>query len=838
MSRSARKQALELFAPCPKGLEYLLRDELIALGAPDAREALAGVKFSGDFQFAMRACLHSRLASRILVVLTRFSAPDTDALYEAAKKLPWQEWLGPKHSFIVDVSGSAPGIAHTGFAALRVKDAIIDQHRDHNVERPNIDAENPAVRLRLYLHPHEAAIMWDLCGHALHERGWRTGQGEAPIKENLAAALLLRAKWPERAARGECFIDPMCGAGTILLEAVAMAANVAPGLKRAEDGNFGYYAHPSYTREAEEIELASAKAAAAEGLKALNVAARFYGFDDDATLIAIAKRNLQAAGFSGFVRLSVADARSLKCPPNVSAGLVLGNPPYGERMGNARALVPVYRAVGAMLASEFAGFGAALISSDTELLTAVNLPIIKRYAVKNGALDCTLALFDTSRGQRVLPEASSSDAKASATATKVIAESKSVESKSAQPKSAVAQPVSSALENLDLPKDLALVMLDRAAKAALALSEFNARETQNDASARSKQARGETELPEPLTSSSPLLNQAKPTQAKSGPPLSPGAQMVANRIEKNLRRLKNYLTDHRLSCFRAYDADLPEYSAAIDVYEGRLHIQEYLAPMDIPEDVAAGRLRELVAGAQAAFGLGREFVYLKTRRREKGGGKYRRARQATGEYFEVSEGAQKFWVNLDDYLDSGLFLDSRSLRQRIAKSCSGKRFLNLFCYTASATVYAALGGAASSLSIDLSPTYTHWAAQNFELNKLDLDDHVIEQADALAWLDWAAGQPNAKGAFDLIYLDPPTFSNSKRTDSVLDIQRDHASMIALCMELLSAQGELIFVTNAQRFKLDPAIAEQFSVTDFSAKSIPPDFERNAKIHRAFSIRVR
>ena len=818
MSRSSHKHGLELFAPCPKGLEYLLRDELIALGAPDAREALAGVKFSGDFQFAMRACLHSRLASRILVVLTRFSAPDTDALYEAAKKLPWQEWLGPKHSFIVDVSGSAPGIAHTGFAALRVKDAIIDQHRDHGVERPNIDSENPAVRLRLYLHPHEAAIMWDLCGHALHERGWRTGQGEAPIKENLAAALLLRAKWPERAARGECFIDPMCGAGTILLEAVAMAANVAPGLKRAEDGNFGYYAHPSYTRDAEEIELAAAKTAAAAGLKALSVEPRFYGFDDDASLIAIAKRNLQAAGFSGFVRLSVADARTLKCPPNVSAGLVLGNPPYGERMGNARALVPVYRAVGAMLAREFPSFGAALISSDVELLTAVNLPIIKRYAVKNGALDCTLALFDASRGQRALPQ-DSTEPKPTPLATKAITE---LPAKPAAAKPASVKLAPAALENLDLPKDLML-----------SLSEFNARETQSDESVRSKQARSEAALLEPVKSA-----QTKPSPTKSGPPLSPGAQMVANRIEKNLRRLKSYLADHRLSCFRAYDADLPEYSAAIDVYEGKLHIQEYLAPMDIPEDVAAGRLRELVAGAQAAFGLGREFVYLKTRRREKGGGKYRRDRQATGEYFEVSEGAQKFWVNLDDYLDSGLFLDSRMLRQRIAKSCNGKRFLNLFCYTASASVYAANGGAVSSLSIDLSPTYTHWAAQNFELNQLDQDAHVIEQADALAWLDWAAAQPNAKGAFDLIYLDPPTFSNSKRTDSVLDIQRDHGSLIALCMALLSKQGELLFVTNAQRFKLDPAIAEHFSVEDFSAKSIPPDFERNAKIHRAFSIRAK
>jgi 23S rRNA G2069 N7-methylase RlmK/C1962 C5-methylase RlmI len=175
---------------------------------------------------------------------------------------------------------------------------------------------------------------------------------------------------------------------------------------------------------------------------------------------------------------------------------------------------------------------------------------------------------------------------------------------------------------------------------------------------------------------------------------------------------------------------------------------------------------------------------------------------------------------------------------RIAKSARGKRFLNLFCYTASATVYAAQGGALSSLSIDLSPTYTHWAAQNFALNGLDQDQHVIDAADALAWLEWAVVQPNSDGAFDLIYLDPPTFSNSKRTESVLDIQRDHAHLIGLCTQLLSAQGELIFVTNAQRFKLDPVISEVFKVQDFSSQSIPPDFERNSKIHKAFSIRAR
>jgi 23S rRNA (guanine2445-N2)-methyltransferase / 23S rRNA (guanine2069-N7)-methyltransferase len=790
---------LDLFASCPKGLEYLLRDELTALGAVDARETLAGVKFSGDFRFAMRACLQSRLASRILLVLARFAAPDADALYDAARKLPWHQWLGPRNSFIVDVSGSAPGIAHTGFAALRVKDAIVDQHRELSVERPNVDADNPAVRIRVYLHPREAAIMWDLSGHALHERGWRTGQGDAPIKENLAAALLIRAKWPERAARGEALIDPMCGAGTILMEALAMAAHVAPGLKSAEQRGFGYYAHPKYQLEEESAEIATARAQADGGLALLHGTTRFFGVDEDENLIFVAKRNLAAAGFSAFVHLAAGDASTMTRPEGLSAGLVLTNPPYGERLGTARTLVPLYRAVGAMLGREFAGFGAALISSDPELLTAVNLPILKRYAIKNGALDCTLALFDTTRAGRVVGTSTVTPAQAAAHG--------SVDALNVNPSGSMEPRVG--------------------------------RGDAGSADTGSADARAAAEpVGASATAASGFANSNVPhVPASVGiPPLSPGAQMVANRIEKNLRRLKNYLTDHKLSCYRAYDADLPEYCAAIDVYDGKLHIQEYLAPADIPEDIAAGRLRELVAGAQAAFGLGREFVYLKTRRREKGGGKYRRQREATGDYFEVTEGGHIFWVNLDDFLDSGLFLDSRSVRQRIQKNSRDKRFLNLFCYTASATIYAAKGGARSSLSIDLSPTYTHWAAQNFELNLLDTNAHSIEQSDVMAWLDWAENQPDAKGAFDLIYLDPPTFSNSKRTDSVLDTQRDHAHLIGQSMQLLSDGGELIFVTNAQKFKLDPVISEVFMVDDFSLKSIPPDFERDAKIHKAFSIR--
>jgi 23S rRNA (guanine2445-N2)-methyltransferase / 23S rRNA (guanine2069-N7)-methyltransferase len=739
-----KTELLDLFAPCPKGLEYLLRDELVALGGTDVREVLAGVKCKGDFALAMKLCLHSRLASRILIVLARFPVEDAQELYEAAKTLDWTHWFKPQHTFAIDVSGSAPGIAHTGFAGLRVKDAIVDQHRERGIDRPSVDVENPAIRIRIYLHPNDSAIMWDLCGNALHERGWRTGQGEAPIKENLAAALLIRAKWPERAKLGEAFIDPMCGAGTILMEAIAIAANVPTGLKRAERGEFAYYSHPLYSRTEEDALITEAKAQAQAGLQrigqqALDHGAHFIGVDADSNLIGIAKRNLAAAGFAGYVRLILTDATQLKRPEQISAGLLLCNPPYGERMGDARSLAPVYRALGAMLGSEFKGFGAAMISSDPELLRAVNLPVLKRYQIKNGALDCVLAIFDTSRG-------------------------------------------------VPIPR-----ALDHAQEGAVA-------------------------------------------PAAIAQPITPGAQMVANRIQKNLRRLKSYLRDQALTSYRAYDADLPEYSAAIDVYGDRLHIQEYLAPIEIPEATASERLRELVMGAQAAFGLPRESIYLKTRKRDKGGRKYRREQESKDDYFETTEGAHRFWVNLEDFLDSGLFLDSRLLRQRIQKSAAGKRFLNLFCYTATASVYAAAGGARYSLSIDLSPTYTNWARENFALNQLDPDQHEIEQADVIAWLEWAHTQPDAKGAFDLIYLDPPTFSNSKRTDSVLDIQDDHGLLIAQCMELLSEQGELLFVTNAQKFKLNPDLETEFLIQDISAKTLPPDFERNPKIHRAYSIR--
>ena len=233
-----------------------------------------------------------------------------------------------------------------------------------------------------------------------------------------------------------------------------------------------------------------------------------------------------------------------------------------------------------------------------------------------------------------------------------------------------------------------------------------------------------------------------------------------------------------------------------------------------------------VTGVEAAN------VHLRVRRRQRGASQYQRLAQQ-GQFLPVEEDGLRLLVNFTDYLDTGLFLDHRLTRQRLRAAASRRKFLNLFCYTASATVHAAAGGATQTLSIDLSASYLDWAARNFSANALAREHHELLQADCREWLGAARG-----AAWDLIFLDPPTFSNSKRMDGILDAQRDHGVLIEQCMRLLAPGGLLLFSTNAQRFRLDEAVAERWAVQDISAATIPFDFRRSPRIHRAYELRAR
>jgi len=725
------------FATCAKGLEYLVRDELRALGAIDAREALAGVYFSGTLRTAYRACLESHLASRILMPLAEFDAIDADALYEGVQGIDWSQHLAVDGTLAVEAVSGSSKLNHTQFIAQRVKDAVVDQFRDRTGERPGVDLERPSIRLNARLHRDRANLSLDLSGTPLHRRGWRIGQGDAPLKENLAAAMLLRSGWQDIYAKGGALVDPMCGSATLLIEGALMAAGVAPGLKREYFGFLGWRGHDEALWSAL---LEEARARAEAGLRELKPA--FFGYDNDPRVLNEAKRNAQEAGVAGFVQLARQDVEHLHRPAECELpGLVVCNPPYGERIGERAELPALYRRLGDRLRTEFVGWDAAIITSDDELGHALGLRARKRYVLFNGALECHLLLFD--------------------------------------------------------------------------------------------------------------LAEERPREAIERP-LSAGAEAVSNRIAKNAKHLRKRVQKEAIGCYRVYDADLPEYAAAIDVYtavdtdassskagqtlglqngEGVnqtwLHVQEYAPPRDIPEHVARDRVRDLVRACTHALGVPRERIALKTRYRAKGGSKYGRLDER-GEFLWVEEGGLQFRVNLFDYLDTGLFLDHRPVRARLRDLARGKRFLNLFCYTATASVHAAAGGAKSTTSVDLSGTYLEWASRNFERNGFTGSAHMLVQADTLAWL------AHDRGEYDLVFVDPPTFSNSKRTDD-FDVQRDHVRLLTLCAARLAKGGMIVFSNNARRFKLDRDALADLSIRDITAETIPFDFARNPRIHSCYEI---
>jgi 23S rRNA (guanine2445-N2)-methyltransferase / 23S rRNA (guanine2069-N7)-methyltransferase len=310
------------FATCPKGLEYLLRDELIALGASDVRETLAGSHFSGTLETAYRACLWSRLASRILLPLVEFDAADEDALYRGAQQIDWSQHLAAHGTFAVDAGTALSKLNHSQFVGLRVKDAVVDQFRQRDGNRPGIDTDEPDIRINVRLRRDRATLSLDLAGSPLHRRGWRELQGEAPLKENLAAAMLLRARWPEIYAAGGALLDPMCGSGTLLIEGALMAADVAPGLRREYFGFLGWQQHDIALWRGL---LDQARQRAETGLRALR--SEFFGSDADPRMIQTAKRNAQEAGVAGFFTLDRLDVAHARPPAGITSGLVITNPP-------------------------------------------------------------------------------------------------------------------------------------------------------------------------------------------------------------------------------------------------------------------------------------------------------------------------------------------------------------------------------------------------------------------------------------------------------------------------------------------------------------------------------
>jgi len=750
----------------PRGLSDLLARELVALGAADARERSTGVTFSGDLEVAYRACLWSRVANRVFLEVARFEAVDAEAFYNAVREIDWTEHLGPGATLACDFSGQHPSITHTHFGALKLKDAIVDSVRDSRAWRPSVELERPSVRVHAHAHGNSFVVSLDLAAESLHRRGYRGAAGEAPLKENVAAGVLLRSGWPDLAAAagGSEFLDPMCGSGTFVIEAALIAADHAPGLGREYFGFLGWAGHDAdawerLTAEARGRARVGLDAAAARGLEGA-----IRGTDRDPGAVRNARGNAERAGIQRLVGFEVrglkdavplgrrhAEAATASPPagasaeadsgvsPQTIAGLLCTNPPYGVRLEDRDTARAVHRELGVVLRERFQGWNAAVLTGTPEFGLELGIRAHRTHTVWNGAIECRLLRMKVDTG--------------------------------------------SAREPGRLGKGEVV----------------NLRET-------------------------------------------PGAQMFANRLAKNLKKQQAWADRSGVSCYRLYDADMPEYAFAIDVYRtiedaGELtwlYVQEYAAPAEIELESVRKRRGEALSTLSDVTGVAQERVRVRTRRKNKRGEQYSKV-QERETYHVVMEDGLKFLVNFDDYLDTGLFLDHRVTRGRLRAAASGKRFLNLFAYTCTASVYAAAGGAVSTTSVDMSNTYLNWAQRNFELNGLSPDRNGLVQADCRVWLqDGARGRER----YDLIFIDPPTFSNSKRMEGVFDVERDHPEFIDGCTRLLAPGGLIVFSTNSQRFRLDESLSQRYDVRDISAKTLPKDFERNPRIHRCFEVRVR
>lgn len=695
-----------LFVSCPRGLEYLLEEELKSLGLSITRVNPQGVYGEANLLTLYKLCLWSRIANRVQLILFSGYAGNEQALHQLCAQFHWQTVFSHDKTIAVEFHGTSEHIRNTMFGAQVVKDGIVDHFRGLNHSRPSVDKEKPQILIHAYLKNDVVTVSFDLTGYSLHQRGYRQKAGAAPIKENVAAALLIRAKWPELAAQGYALHDPFCGAGTLVIEAAMMAAHIAPGLLR-QDQSLQYWAqHQSSLWEKLRVD-------ALQHVKSLPVT--LLGTDADHKIIAIARANAEHAGVAPLVDFKTQALNEVKA--STKKGLVICNPPYGERLSEATHLVPLYQQLGKILHAHYQGWQAAVLTSNPVLAKALGLRASKQYTIYNGALECKLYCL-----------------------------------------------------NIHATNELKGILSDT---------------------------------------------------------LSESAQMLFNRLEKNYRHLQKWAKNHHISCYRVYDADLPEYAYAIDIYNDYAVLQEYAAPASVPIHKAERRSLEVMQVVPKVLRLEPDKVVIKQRKQQKGSEQYQKLGQSQ-KTMVVTEGQAKFKVNLYDYLDTGLFLDHRLMRFSFAKLKPGTRFLNCFCYTASASIHAALAGALTT-NVDLSNTYLHWAEENFKLNHLDVSKHQFVQFDCREWMRIT------RDRFDVIFLDPPSFSNSKRMTDTLDIQRDHVSLINSAMRLLNPNGVLYFSTNLRQFKLDPQLKEKYSVHDISAQTIDQDFKRNQKIHHCFKI---
>ncbi|TXR53553.1 bifunctional 23S rRNA (guanine(2069)-N(7))-methyltransferase RlmK/23S rRNA (guanine(2445)-N(2))-methyltransferase RlmL [Reinekea thalattae] len=699
---------------CPQGVHGLLKTEIQQIASVEVGDWHKGVTFVGSIADAYKICLWSRLSSRVYLALAESNEVSFEALEQLVGSIAWDEHLRPTGTLKVKFSGHLPEIRDTRFGGQKVKDWVVDQMRDKHGARPSVDTDKPDVTIFAQVARKKMFVGLEFTGESLHKRGYRQATGPAPIKENLACALLYSAGWLAMAQQRQSFFDLMCGSGTLVVEAAMIAADYAPGLGRIE---FAFERWLQHDNKAWQELITEARQRRVKGIETMPVV---MGYDADGGVIASANETLKNLGLSTQVRCYQKPLHEWEMPTHrvVKPGLWLSNPPYGERLGDKPLLLKTYRKMGELAREKLAGWRVGVLTSDDVLAREVGLRPYDKKRFQNGPIETTLYLYEADESRNEV-----------------------------------------------------------------------------QVSAHNEQVQG-----------------------------------FKNRVEKNLKQLKKWQQREQVEAFRVYDADLPDFAFAIDKYGDSLHVQEYAPPKSIPPQKAEQRLMLAIEALTEIFSVPVAKIAVKRRERQKGQNQYEKASSTRGQFFQVQEQGVKLSVNLFDYLDTGLFLDHRNSRIWVQQHSAGKRVLNLFCYTAAFTSHAFVGKASKTVSVDLSKTYLKWGRDNLELNGgKEGPNHQFIHADCMKWL------AECKETFDIIVLDPPTFSNSARMTDTLDVQRDHEFLVESAMKCLTADGVLIFSNNYKKFYMDDALYEKFDVKDITARSVPNDFKRK-KPHRCFEIR--
>lgn len=719
------------FASASAHLADLVDREAREAGAVNIQYTGGGITFEGDLRTAYSFCMNSRVSTRLMMAIYRDDDVQTvDELYEASLLIPWEDWITPELTFALSESvGDCSWINNSHFAALKVKDAIVDKVRqEYDGERPSVDKDNPDVGFHLSVS--ENTVIWyvDFSGRSMHHRGYREERTKAALGEHIAAAVLYRSDWHKTldSPQGPSpLLDPFCGSGTIGIEAALMAAHIAPGL--ISPLRFSFYDLPVH-----DPKLWDEIIKEAESKKITTANFTIIGWDYDERAVELARKNAELAGVSEFTTWAVQDITKIEEAEVASLpGYIVTDPPYGIRLSmDLGRIETLYTDLGHQLSQLFGGWNVAVLCGEQELLSYMDLKPNRTNSIISGGITCQLAHYYV------------------------------------------------------FTKEERQAMMERA---------------------------------------------LQKKQERLAQPLTPGAQMAANRLKKNLTTLIPLMKKQEVSSYRIYDADMPEYSAAIDFYEHKwISLQEYAPPESIEMETSQRRLEELIDATERVTGIDREFIFVKQRARQRGITQYERL-GSMNRFVIMREHGLMFLLNFTDYLDVGIFLDHRPVRAMIQSMSKDKRFLNLFCYTGTATVHAASGGALSTVSVDASSTYLDWAMKNMEMNGFSDMNHFYYKDDCIDWLFATYDK------YDLIFCDPPTFSNSK-SRKTFNVSKDHYKLIKACMMHLDYDGTLIFSTNFRKFTMDERLEEEYQIENITAQTIGDDFSRDQKIHYCWLIK--